>query len=184
MAVSRQSKFDRVTAVDRGHYARHSVVGGGRGAWNLRLKVCGGSVKFRRLPAQCIQRRSWPVHVDAIPGCSSVPRCLFSRTGEGRGCTGGRGERERKRSGEGSCRTAKEEEKRRKKEQENAEMFGRGLGGEVNPRDVRGTKVGAGSLMEKGSWIVRDAKSRGIGLKLNRRQWPSFVSVRDVRSGL
>lgn len=79
---------------------------------------------------------------------------------------------------------AKEEEKRKK--QENAETFGRGEGGwgEENPRDVRGTKVGAGSLMEKGSWIVRDAKSRGIGLKLNRRQWPSLVSVRDVRSGL
>ena len=100
---------------------------GGRGGWNLRLKVCGGSVKFRRLPAQCIQRRSWPVHVDAIPGRSSVGLCCVvcfrgqTREGDAPAVLEEReeevGERE------------KLQQRKRKKEQENAEMVGVGLRG-------------------------------------------------------
>lgn len=87
--------------------------------WNLRLKVCSGSVKFQRLPAQCIQRRSSTVYVDAIPGRSSVGLRVVCFRGQGK---------------EGDM-PAEQEEKRKK--QENAETQE-----DEDPMEVRRTKVG------------------------------------------
>lgn len=125
--------------------------------WNLRLKVCSGSVKFQRLPAQCIQRRSSTVYVDAIPGRSSVGLRVVCFRGQGK---------------EGDM-PAEQEEKRKK--QENAETQE-----DEDPMEVRRTKVGRFGDGKRQLDRVRCK----IELKLNRRQWSSLVSVRDVRIGL
>lgn len=88
--------------------------------------------------------------------CASA-RCLFSRT----------------RKGEGGPTTEEEKpEEEEDGEHGNARREGEGLGNDKGRKRWNGTRANR---------VVFDAKSRGIELKLNRRERSSLVSARNAR---